>query len=140
MQCLGIAGLMPFLGTALGVMFLDDLMLAVSQRAFLLYSCAILCFLAGTLWGETLSVDLPGQRATIMVSNGVVLFAVFAMLTAQPTLAALLLMLGHLALLWFELQSLGREKWYRRMRGWLSSIAALSHLMFVMGLSMRAQI
>ncbi|MDP5054440.1 MAG: DUF3429 domain-containing protein, partial [Congregibacter sp.] len=54
MQALGFAGLLPFLAAALGVMFLDDLLLAISQRTFLLYSTAILCFLAGTLWGETL--------------------------------------------------------------------------------------
>jgi hypothetical protein len=138
MQLLGAAGLLPFIGAALGVMFLDDLLLAVSQRAFLLYSTAILCFLAGTLWGETLPEPQPGQGATILVSNGVVLFAVFAMLTAQPLLAALLLMLGHLAQLWYERQSLRRALWYTRLRTWLTLIAVVAHLMFMLGLTLRA--
>jgi hypothetical protein len=138
MQLLGAAGLLPFIAAALGVMFLDDLLLALSQRAFLLYSTAILCFLAGTLWGETLPQPAPGQGAAILVSNGMVLFAVFAMLTAQPLLAALLLMLGHLAQLWYERQSPDRERWYTRMRSWLTLIAVLTHLMFMLGLTLRA--
>ena len=126
MVLLGAAGLVPFLATAAGLFVFDDLLLA------------ILCLLAGTLWGETLPAPLEGQGATILVSNGVVLFAVFAMLTAQPALAALLLMLGHLAQLWYERQSLRRPRWYVTLRTWLTGIAALSHLLFVAGLSARA--
>ena len=126
MVLLGAAGLVPFLATAAGLFVFDDLLLA------------ILCLLAGTLWGETLPAPLEGQGATILVSNGVVLFAVFAMLTAQPALAALLLMLGHLAQLWYERQSLRRPRWYVMLRTWLTGIAALSHLLFVAGLSARA--
>lgn len=140
MLLLGLAGLLPFIGSALGVMFLDDLLHAVAQRAFLLYSTAILCFLGGTLWGETLPAPQPGQGATIVVSNGLVVFAVLAMLTAQPLLAALLLMLGHLALLWFEGQALQREAWYARMRTWLTLVAVLAHIMFMLGLTLRGDI
>jgi hypothetical protein len=140
MQLLGVAGLIPFLATALGVMFLNDLLFAISQRAFLLYSTAILCFLGGTLWGETLPDPQPGQGAAIIVSNGVVLFAVFAMLTAQPLLAGVFLMLGHLALLWYERQSPTRAIWYTRMRSWLTTVAVISHLMFVTGLTFRASV
>ncbi|MDP5071197.1 MAG: DUF3429 domain-containing protein [Congregibacter sp.] len=138
MQALGFAGLLPFLAAALGVMFLDDLLLAISQRTFLLYSTAILCFLAGTLWGETLPQPGAGHGATILISNGVVLFAVLAMLTAQPLLAAMLLMLGHLSLLWYERQLPQRTLWYLRLRTWLTLIAVVAHLMFALGLMWRA--
>ncbi|WP_439100882.1 DUF3429 domain-containing protein [Congregibacter sp.] len=138
MQALGIAGLTPFIAASLGVMFLDDLLLALSQRSFLLYSTAILCFLGGTLWGETLPEPTVGQGAAIFISNGIVLFAVLAMLTAQPLLAALLLMLGHLALLWYERQLPHRAPWYTRMRSWLTFTAVITHLMFATGLTMRA--
>lgn len=138
MQCLGFAGLLPFIAAALGTMFLSDLLYAVSQRSFLLYSTAILCFLAGTLWGETLPEPQAGQGAIILVSNGVVLFAVLAMLTAQPLLAALLLMLGHLSQLWYERQLPGRSLWYTRLRVYLTSGAVLTHLMFMVGLTLRA--
>ncbi|WOJ94357.1 DUF3429 domain-containing protein [Congregibacter variabilis] len=138
MQILGLAGLLPFVAAALGVMFLDDLLLALSQRTFLLYSTAILCFLGGTLWGETLPEPTVGQGATILVSNGIVVFAVLAMLTAQPLLAAILLMLGHLMLLWYERQLPQRAIWYTRMRSWLTFVAVLSHMMFAVGLMWRA--
>lgn len=138
MQILGFAGLLPFLAAALGVMFLDDLLLALSQRTFLLYSTAILCFLGGTLWGETLPEPSVGQGATILASNGIVVFAVLAMLTAQPLLAAILLMLGHLMLLWYERQLPQRAIWYTRMRSWLTFVAVLSHVLFAVALMWRA--
>jgi hypothetical protein len=138
MQVLSVAGLLPFVAAALGVMFLNDLLLALSQRTFLLYSTAILCFLGGTLWGETLSAPSVGHGATILISNGIVLFAVLAMLTAQPLLAAILLMLGHLMLLWYERQLPQRALWYTRMRSWVSFVVVLSHLMFAIGLMWRA--
>jgi hypothetical protein len=94
MRTLGALGLLPFFATALGTMLLSDLLYALSQRAFLIYSLAILCFLAGTLWGERIADGGAGERAPVLISNGVVLFAVFAILTAQPLLAALLLMVG----------------------------------------------
>ena len=138
MRGLGILGLVPFFAAALGVMFLDELLHAVSQRAFLVYSLAILCFLAGTLWGEVLGSRSAGAAASVLVSNGVVLFAVLATLTAQPLVAALLLMLGHIAQFWYEANLSWRERWYTRMRGWLSGGAVIAHLMFLVGLIYRA--
>ncbi|MEE4278393.1 MAG: DUF3429 domain-containing protein [Halieaceae bacterium] len=140
MTCLGLAGLLPFLATAGGVWILDDLLLALSQRAFLTYSAAILCFLAGTLWGETLPEPTRGQGAAILVSNGVVLFVVFALLTAQPILAAGLLLLGHLAQLWFERQSLRRPQWYVKLRTLLTTVAAVTHVVFIVGLVSRSAV
>jgi hypothetical protein len=137
MVLLGLAGLLPFVATAVGAFFLDDLLLALAQRSFLVYSLAILCFLAGTLWGETLPAPMKGQAATILVSNGVVLFAVFAMLTAQPVLAAFLLLLGHLAQLWFERQRLRRPAWYVRLRTGLTAVAGACHLLFIAALMAR---
>ncbi len=134
MILLGLAGLLPFIATSLGFLVFDDLLRALSQRAFLLYSTAILCFLAGTLWGETLPRPQSGQRATILVSNGVVLFAVTAMLTAQPLVAAIMLMLGHLAQLWYERESLHRPYWYLKLRTGLSLTAAACHGVFIAGL------
>jgi hypothetical protein len=137
MTLLGLAGLLPFLAASVGVWIFDDLLHALAQRTFLLYSAAILCFLAGTLWGETLPDPGAGQGATILVSNGVVLFAVLALLTAQPVLAAALLLLGHLSQLWYERQSLQRPAWYVRLRTLLTSVAGLTHLLFILGLVQR---
>ena len=136
---LGLAGLVPFVAAVLGVWRLDGLLFALSQRTFLTYSVAILCFLAGTLWGETLANPAKGEGATILISNGVVLFAVFAVLTAGPVPAAGLLMLGHLAQLWYERQSLPRARWYTRMRTGLTLAVAVCHALFIAGLTLRAR-
>lgn len=138
MRVLGALGLVPFLGMALGTLLLDDLLRALCLRGFLLYSMAILCFLSGTLWGETLPAPARDQRATILISNGVVLFAVFAMLSAQPLLAALLLMLGFKTLYWYELRRLPRPAWYTLLRRRLTFGVVLSHLLFVGALLLRA--
>lgn len=138
MRLLGILGVVPFVLASLGSLFFDDLLLPLSQRGFLVYSLAILCFLAGTLWGEALPALKSGQRATILISNGVVLFAVFATLAGQLLLTALLLMLGYMALFWFERNLLERERWYTRLRGWLTSAVVVSHMTFAIGLLWRA--
>ena len=138
MRTLGALGLLPFFATALGTMFLSDLLLALSQRAFLIYSLAILCFLAGTIWGERIADGEKRELAPLLISNGVVLFAVFAILTAQPLVAALLLMVGHLAQFWYERSLPQRSVAYTRMRGWLTAGAAVAHLMFAIGLMWRA--
>ena len=138
MLALGLAGLIPFMAAVLGVWYLDGLLRALSQRAFLTYSVAILCFLAGTLWGETLANPGKGEGPTILISNGVVLFAVFAVLTAGPLPAAGLLLLGHLAQLWYERQRLLRARWYTRMRTGLTLAVAVCHGLFIAGLTLRA--
>ena len=127
------SGLVPFFAAALGIWVFDDLLQALAQRTFLVYSSAILCFLAGTLWGENLPGLEGGDGAAILISNGVVLFVVFAVLTAQPVLAAGLLMLGHLAQLWYERQ-LSRPAWYRTLRSRLTFAAVFSHLVFIVGM------
>ena len=136
MWVLGLAGLLPFVVASSGLWLFDGLLQALSQRTFILYSLAILCFLAGTLWGETLpgSGQVTGQGAAILISNGIVVFAVLAMLTAQPLISTVLLMLGHLAQLWYERSKPGREAWYTQLRTVLTGVATLSHLLFAAGL------
>jgi hypothetical protein len=138
MRLLGALGLLPFVGMALGTLLLDDLLRALCLRGFLTYSLAILCFLSGTLWGETLPEPGAEQRATLLISNGIVLFAVLAMLTAQPFLAGLLLMLAFKALYWFESRRLQRPPWYQVMRWRLTVGVVFSHLLFCAALLFRA--
>ena len=71
MRLLGVLGLIPFFAAALGSLFLDSLLLALSQRGFLVYSLAILCFLAGTLWGETLPDPPDSERATVLIATAI---------------------------------------------------------------------
>ena len=133
-QSLGYAGLLPFAGFALGLWLLEGYVHALSMQGFLVYSLAILCFLAGTLWGSAPQHAESTRIPRLLVSNGVVIFAVLAFLTAQPLIAALLLMLGHLAQLWYELNTPMKELWYRRLRTRLTLVAVVFHLVYAAGL------
>ena len=79
---LGYAGLLPFYGFLAGAWLLSDWPGAVSVQGFVIYSLGILCFLGGTLWGRVQTGEEP-LIARLLISNGVVLFAVAAVLTAM---------------------------------------------------------
>ena len=68
--------------------------------------------------------------ARLLISNGVVLFAVAAVLTAKAWLAAVALMAGYLALLWFERGAEILPDWYATMRRNLTLGVALAHGLF----------
>jgi hypothetical protein len=65
------------------------------------------------------------------VSNGLVIFAVVSLLTAQLVLAAFLLMLGYLALLWYERRVDSHRDWYSAMRAQLTSGVVIAHLLYM---------
>ena len=90
-QLLGYAGLIPFFGFCLGFSSLEDWPRSLSIQGFVIYSLAIFAFLAGALWGQVQAVQAAdGESAvsTLIVSNGLVLFGVAAILTAQAMMAA----------------------------------------------------
>jgi len=99
-QTLGYAGLLPFYGFLAGFALLDDYPRALSVQGFLIYSLAILSFLGGTLWGFARTLPDGEQVARLVVSNGVVLFAVCCLLTAQTTIAPPLPLLCSAIWLW----------------------------------------
>jgi uncharacterized membrane protein len=66
-----------------------------------------------------------------VISNGIVIFAVASVLTAQVVLAVLLLMHGYLALLWFERRTEETKNWYSAMRAQLTLGVVLAHLLYV---------
>ena len=136
---LGYAGLLPFYGFVVGAWLLSDWPGAVSVQGFVIYSLGILCFLAGTLWGRVQSVEEP-LMARLLISNGVVLFAVAAVLTAKAWLAAVALMGGYLALLWYERGVESLPAWYAVMRRNLTLGVVLAHGLFFAQQSLQAQI
>ena len=90
--------------------------------------------MAGALWGQVQAVEaVEGESAvsTLIVSNGLVLFGVAAILTAQAMMAAIFLMLGYIALLWYETRVSTLETWYRLMRRRLTLGVVLAHIIFV---------
>ncbi|MEP4485090.1 MAG: DUF3429 domain-containing protein [Halioglobus sp.] len=137
MQWLGYAGALPFAGFALGTLLAKDYLQALSQQGFVIYSLAILCFLAGTLWGSASSYSDTASMLRVLVSNGLVLFAALSVLTAQALLAAALLMLGYLALLWFERNSSDNPAWYVSLRTRLTLIVVLIHLCYLLAMIFR---
>ena len=129
MLMLGYAGLLPFYAFLLGAWQLRDWPAAISVQGFVIYSLAILCFLAGTLWGRVQTIEQP-SISRLLVSNGLVLFAVAAVLTAKAWLAAVALMTGYLALLWFERGAERLPDWYATMRRNLTLGVVLAHGLF----------
>ncbi len=136
---LGYAGLLPFYGFLAGAWLLSDWPGAVSVQGFVIFSLGILCFLAGTLWGRVQSVEEP-QMVRLLISNGVVLFAVSAVLIAKAWLAAVALMGGYLALLWYERGVENLPAWYAAMRRNLTLGVVLAHGLFFVQQSLQAQI
>lgn len=129
-MALGYAGLLPFFLFCAGAWWLTDWPAALSRQGFVIYSLGILSFLGGTLWGRVQQLDDPNMMK-LMVSNGVVLFAVGAVLTAQAWLASMMLMVGYMALLWYEKGSETLPAWYGRMRYHLTAGVVFAHLLFL---------
>ena len=78
--------------------------------------------------------------ARLLISNGVVLFAVAAVLTAKAWLAAVALMAGYLALLWYERGAENLSSWYAAMRRNLTLGVVLAHGLFFALQSLKSQI
>ena len=137
MHWLGYAGLTPFAFFALGVWVFEDYLQALSHRGFVMYSLVILCFLAGSLWGTAMTYDGEAKLQRLVVSNGLAVFAALSVLTAQLLVASLLLMLGHIAVLWYERNTSRLWGWYGRLRTRLTAIAALMHIVYAAGVIAR---
>ncbi|MFO7552412.1 MAG: DUF3429 domain-containing protein [Haliea sp.] len=134
---LGFGGVLPFLLFVLGIWFLRDYPRALSQQGFVIYSLAILCFLAGSLWGTAMQRRGADKLLRLVVSNGIVIFAALSVLTAQAVIAAGLLALGYLATLWYERSSGSRSGWYASLRLQLTLLVVALHIAYIAGLIAR---
>ena len=130
-QALGYAGLIPFYAFLIGAALLEDYPRALSIQGFVIYSLAILSFLSGALWGHTRLPSDREQTIDLVISNGIVIFVVASVLTAQVVLAVLLLTLGYLALLWYERRTQPIRNWYSAMRARLTLGVVFAHLLYV---------
>ena len=66
-----------------------------------------------------------------MISNGLVVFAVASVLTAQAMMAAGLLMLGYIALLWYERNVDDTTGWYAQLRFQLTLGVVVAHGLYL---------
>jgi hypothetical protein len=135
---LGFAGLIPFGAGLLAFVYLEDYPKALGQHAFLLYSLAILSFLAGTTWGWAQAARPTDGAIQLLASNGIVIFAVLAMLTANPFWALILLAVAYLVFLGYERRVLEQAPDYRRMRAWLTLLVVTLHGFMAAALSLDA--
>lgn len=136
-RSLGFGGLLPFFAFVLGIWLLRDYPRALSQQGFIIYSLAILCFLAGSLWGTAMQRQGADKLLRLVISNGIVIFAAFSVLTAQAVIAATLLALGYLATLWYERGSGSRSGWYASLRLQLTLLVVALHIAYIAGLIAR---
>lgn len=122
---LGLAGLLPFLGTSVGLWLTND---ADFLRVGVLYAAVILSFLGGIQWGAALR-GREGEGLRLVWSVIPSLLA-WGGVIAGP-LAGTLVIAGGVLLAWlYELQpAIARDLpvWYRRLRHLLTAgvLAAL---------------
>lgn len=128
---LGYLGLIPFYGALLAFALLEDYPRSLAIQGFLIYSLAILSFLGGAVWGFARTLPTDEQALRLIVSNGIVIFAVACLLTAQTTVASASLLVGYLALLWYERRIDGAEGWYALMRLRLTLGVVIAHVIYV---------
>ena len=129
MLMLGYAGLLPFYAFLLGAWQLRDWPAAISVQGFVIYSWRFFAFWPARC-GAVQTVDQP-SISRLLVSNGLVLFAVAAVLTAKAWLASVALMTAYLALLWYERGAETLPAWYQLMRRNLTLGVVAAHGLFL---------
>lgn len=128
---LGYAGLLPFLGAAVGA-WLPVTWAPAAAFFFMGYSAAILAFLGGLQWGIALQpdIDRPVERFAVGVLPAL---AAAVALPIGVRWGGVLLLVGFLALLIWDLQRnrAVMPDWYPRLRIHLTTGVALCHLGFM---------
>ena len=100
---LGVAGLIPFLATALGSVSSADALQATRLLAALVaYGAVILAFLGGPHWGFVLSEDAPSRvryRLALGVAPALVAWvALLVLLLGRPEIGLAIVLAGVVAL------------------------------------------
>ena len=125
-KALGAAGAVPFVVGALLIGLSADDISTLAQRGLAAYALAIVCFLCGAWWGIAL---IRRSAALLLLSNMLVVLAWLAQVFLSVRLA-----LGVLALILVLVAVIEgnhplfrpQPRYYRRMRWWLTGVAAVS--------------
>jgi len=134
---LGLAGLLPFVATALGAWWAPGAWSVFAIQAFVYYSAVILSFLGGIHWGLAMGRDAPKSPAF----RGRVMLSMVPSLMAWPALlwggapGTALLMLGYIAVRGYEASatgSVGLPEWYRGLRNVLTVVVVACHLAVIL--------
>lgn len=139
---LGTAGLIPFCALSLWMQFSDSPHLLT---VFSAYSCAILSFLAGTLWGQVITASNPCKLSLLLLSNLFSLLAWAALVLVMfgySHLGILLYMFAYLGLFAFEhklifqnytTDQLIKLRNYWQLRAVLTGLVVLFHALALIG-------
>ena len=132
---LGIAGLTPFiLGVILSI--LDYELSGVPGVAiFTTYSLAILCFLAGSLWGQVLKVPVSSNNQKILIATNVlVVIGWVAYLASEEFFITSIIVLGFtfagivfLEVKLFKNSTASQDGTYARLRFVLTNLVLAAH-------------
>ena len=115
MTGLGLAGLTPFYLLAVLSLLPHPELQDIARRGFGIYSLAILCFLAGSLWG---SANVRGEGDKIerlLVSNMITVLGATVLLLLNPLAMLLCMAALHLIQCQYELRR-GAGGWYGSLR------------------------
>jgi len=126
---LAVAGLIPFAGMAV----LTGLGYESALNGFLFYSLAISAFLCGSWWGIALAKTPSNEPVwlVLVLSNGLVIASVAAIVLLAPTVALVCQALVFVALCGGEwaIKVLARApRYYRQMRLGVTAVVVTLHL------------
>ena len=132
---LGSLGLVPFIAGLVLSAGQHDIIGISGEAIFTTYSLAILCFLAGSVWGQVLKVpfSLAHQR-NLIITNILVVVGWTAFLTSQKfyVLSVAALTLGFAGVLFlefnlFKLSTTRQDRQYARLRVILTGLVIAAH-------------
>lgn len=115
---LGLAGLLPLLGTTLGAWALDDRQFIFAINLQVAYGAVILSFMGAVHWGLTMAQDDAGNWRRLGLSVLPALVGWLALMISIP-LGLLLLALGFVAVFFADLRSVAAghaPAWYKVLR------------------------
>ena len=132
---LGSLGLIPFIaGLALSA-GQHDIIGISGEEVFTTYSLAILCFLAGALWGQILKGPFSeAHQRNLIITNMLVVIGWAAFLTSQKFYAfsVTVLTIGFAGVCFlefnlFKVSTTGQDRQYVRLRVILTSLVIAAH-------------
>ncbi|WP_404375336.1 DUF3429 domain-containing protein [Vreelandella aquamarina] len=127
---LGLAGLLPFIGSSVAAWLASSIWQVSAIYAFSYYSAVILSFLGGVHWGSALQVPRADNTRRLLLAMVPSLIAWPALLFNTVT-GLWVLLAGFLLMGGYDLSREGREgfpTWYLTLRSVLTVIVAVCHL------------
>ena len=132
---LGSLGLIPFITGLVLSAGQHDVIGISGEAIFITYSLAILCFLAGAVWGQVLKVPFShAHQRILIITNILVVIGWTAFLTSQNfyVLSVIVLTFGFAGVFFlefnlFKLSTTRQDRQYARLRVILTGLVIAAH-------------